>query len=68
MSIYYDKLAHIQVVINCWYSVAQMCTREDMLAQYLGEPYLDDVISHKRAYTSCHITWKHFGIEVVFPP
>ena len=32
MSIYSDKLAHIQVVINCWYSVAQMCTREDILA------------------------------------
>ena len=34
-------LAHIQVVINCQYSVAQMCTREDMLAHYLGAPFFD---------------------------
>ena len=31
MSIYSNKLAHVQVVINCRYSVAQMCTREDTL-------------------------------------
>ena len=35
MSIYLDKLAHIQVVIDCQYSVAQMCTSEDTLAHYL---------------------------------
>ena len=45
MSIYSDKLAHIQVVINHQYSVAQMCTREDMLAHNLGAPYFDDVMS-----------------------
>ena len=45
MSIYLDKLAHIHVVINCLYSVAQMCTREDTLAQYLGALYLDEVMS-----------------------
>ena len=45
MSIYSDKLAHIQVVINCRYSVAQMCTCEDMLAHILGAPCLDDVMS-----------------------
>ena len=28
MSIYSNKLAHVQIVINCRYSVAQMCTRE----------------------------------------
>ena len=27
-----DKFAHVQVVINCRYSIAQMCTRKDMLA------------------------------------
>ena len=31
MSIYSDKLAHVQVLINCLYFVAQMCTREDTL-------------------------------------
>ena len=45
MSIYSDELAHVQVVINCWDSIAQMCTREDMLAHNLGTPYLDDVMS-----------------------
>ena len=44
---YLDKLAHIQVIISCQYSIAQMCTREDTVAQYLGAPYLDEVMSHK---------------------
>ena len=46
MSIYSDKLALVQVVINCRYSVAQLCTREDMLAHMLGMPYIDDVMSY----------------------
>ena len=45
MSIYSDKLAHIEVVINCQYFVAQMCTRKDTLAHNLGMPYIDDVMS-----------------------
>ena len=39
MCIYSNKLAHIQVVVNCPYSVAQMCTREDTLAHNLGALY-----------------------------
>ena len=46
MSSYLDKLAHVQFVIICQFSVAQMCTCKDMLAQYLGAPYLDNVMSH----------------------
>ena len=46
MSIYSDKLAHVQVVIICRYSIAQMCTHEDLLAHYLGVLSLDDVMSH----------------------
>ena len=38
MSIYSDKLAHVQDFINCRYSVAQMCTCEDALAHHLGTP------------------------------
>ena len=38
-SIYSDKLAHVQVVINCHHSVAQLCTREHMLAHNLGMLY-----------------------------
>ena len=49
MIIYSDKLAHVQVVINCQYSVAQMCTREDTLAHYLGIP--DDVMSYNSLTT-----------------
>ena len=45
MSIYSVKVAHIQVVSNCRYSVPQMCTREDMLPHILGAPYIDDVMS-----------------------
>ena len=40
MSIYLDMLAHVQVVIKCRYSVAQMCTRKDTLAHYLDALYL----------------------------
>ena len=39
MSTYSDKLAHLQVVINCQYSIAQMFTREDTLAHILSAPY-----------------------------
>ena len=51
MSIYSDKLAHVQVVINCRYSIAQLCTREDMLARYLGALCLYDVMSHNELTT-----------------
>ena len=46
MSIYLDKLAHLQVVIICRYSVAQMCTCEDGLAYISGAPSIDDVMSY----------------------
>ena len=52
MSIYSDKLAHVQVVINCRFSVAQMCTHEDTLAHILGAPYFDDVMSYDSLTTS----------------
>ena len=45
MSIYSDKLANVQVIINCPYFVAQMCIHEDMLAHNLGAPYIDDVMN-----------------------
>ena len=46
MSIYSDKLAQVQVVINCRYFFAPMCTREDVLAHDLGAPCIDDVMSY----------------------
>ena len=46
MNIYSDKLSHVQVVINCQYSVAQKCTHEDGLAYISGVPSIDDVMSH----------------------
>ena len=49
MSIYSDKLAHVQVVINCRDSIAQICTHEDTLLHNLGSPYLDDVMSIARS-------------------
>ena len=51
MSIYSDNLAHAQVIINCPYSIAQMCTREDTLAHNLGAPYFDDVMSYNSLTT-----------------
>ena len=52
MSIYSDKLAYIQVIINYQYSVAQMCTHEDTLAHILGTPYIDDVMKHNELTTN----------------
>ena len=49
---YLDKLAHVQVLINCQYSIAQMCTLEDMFAHYLGTLYLDDVLSQNELTTA----------------
>ena len=51
MSIYSDKLAYVQVVINYQDSIAQMCTREDMLAHNLGALYLDDLMSYNSLTT-----------------
>ena len=46
MSLYSDKLAHVQVVINYRYSVAHLCTREAALAYNLGGLHFDDVMSY----------------------
>ena len=46
MSIYSDKLAHVQVIINCRARDAPMCTSEDGLAYILDVPYFDDVMSY----------------------
>ena len=52
MSIYSDKLAHIQVVINCRYSDTQFCTGEDGLAYISGVPSIDDFMSYNLLTTS----------------
>ena len=57
---YSDKFAHVQVIINCRYSVAQMCILKDMLAQQLGVPCLDDVMSHNEL-TTIYNSSKHTG-------
>ena len=53
MSIFSDKLAHVQVFINCPHFVAQLCIREDKLAHNLGPPYFDDVMSLNSLTTAC---------------
>ena len=50
MSIYLDKLAHVQVVINCGYSVAQMWTCKDTLPHYLGA-----LFTQQYAFTNCKL-------------
>ena len=37
----------------------KMCTREDTFAQYLGTPYLDDVMSHNEL---SHISYCPFSV------
>ena len=46
MSIYSDKLRHIQVIINCLNSIAKFCTCKDTLAHILCAPSSDDVMSY----------------------
>ena len=56
MSIYSYKLAHIQVVIKCQYSIAQMCTREDILTCLFTCAVLDGVMSQNELTTN-GIVW-----------
>ena len=49
---YSDKLAHVQVVINCQNIDAQMCTHEDGLAYNTGAPSIDDVMSYSSLTTN----------------
>ena len=53
MSIYSDKLAHVQVVINRWYSAAQMCTREDKQARRLVMTSYSDKLAHIQVVINC---------------
>ena len=68
VSYYSDKLAHVKVVFNCQYSIAQMCTREDTLAHYLGAPYFDDVMSYNlltTCFTQLKFCHQVFAIKIV---
>ena len=51
MSIYSDKLGHLQVIINCRYSVAHLCTSEATIAHNLGAAHFDDVMSYNSLTT-----------------
>ena len=51
MSIYFNKLAHIQVLINCRYSVAQMHTWEDIHARLFTRAVVDEVMSQSELTT-----------------
>ena len=46
MDVLHNINAHVQVVINCLYFVAQMFTLEDTLALNLGAPDIDDIMSY----------------------
>ena len=62
MSIYSDKLAHVQIVINCRERDAPMSTNEDALAHILGTPLIDAVMSYN-SLTTHSLFWTLF----VFP-
>ena len=49
--LYSDNLAHVQVVINCPYSVAHLCTSETKLAHNLSALHFDDVMSYNSLTT-----------------
>ena len=69
MSIYSDKLAYVLVVTNCQYFVAQMCTREEILARPLGVcclwwPYESKYVS---SALPSSLTWPTNWQNVSFP-
>ena len=51
MSIYLDKLAHIQVVINYQFFVAKVCSHDVMLTHNLGSLFIDDIMSYNSLKT-----------------
>ena len=51
LKLYLGKLAHVQVVINCQYSIAHMCTWEDTHARLFMRAVLDDVMSQNELTT-----------------
>ena len=53
MNIYSDKLAHVQVVINCPYYIAHLCTSDATLAYNLGTLRINDVMSYNSLTTIC---------------
>ena len=61
ISIYLDKLAHVQVVVNCRSFIAQMCTPENMLAHNLGALYVD-VMSYNSLTTYYFIVFSRATI------
>ena len=63
MSIYWDRLAHVQVVINCQYSVAQMCTREDTHTCLFTRAVLDEVMSQNEPTTIVYLVPKFSCVD-----
>ena len=55
MSFSSDKFAHVQVVINCPYSIAHLCTSEAKLAHNLGALHFDYVMSYNLLTTDVDI-------------
>ena len=51
MLAYSDKLAHVQVIINCQNYIAQMCTWEDQHARLFMRAVLDGLMSQNELTT-----------------
>ena len=66
MSIYSAKLAHVQVIVNCRHSFAQMYTREDTLPQNLSAPYAKTRSQHKRIGDKSGDQSDHVNFDLVF--
>ena len=61
-SIYSYKLAHVQVVINCLYSVEKLCTREDGLA-YMQPLMTSWAITCSQQFIDYLLFWDHFELN-----
>ena len=66
MSIYSYKLPHVQVVINCRYSIAHLCTSEAMLAHKLGALHFDDPMSYNSLTFICFMLNTQYFTEFIY--
>ena len=76
---YSEELAHVKVVINCQNSIAQMCTREDLLARLyersvrafaysfihkcIFNPLFEQWIKNQTTVSSFRMVGCHFDIQ-----
>ena len=63
---YSDKLTHVQVVITCRYSLAQLCIQEDIHTRLFRRSVLDDIMSQNEQTTMIMSIWVTASYQTLF--